>query len=344
MALLSSENILETDMISVSAYSESWPYEKPFHITGRTWTSIDVVVADVRAHGAFGRGEAAGVYYRDETAPALAETLRSVKALSASAPRAALMELLPAGGARNALDCALWDLEAKVSRTPVWRLAGLDAVHPLQTTFTIGADAPEQVSATAQTLSGALSLKLKLNGDGADGERVRLARQARPDVTLAVDANQGFSRDTLDGLMGGLIDAGVCLIEQPFPVGQDFLLDKLDCPIPIAADESVCDIEDLDALVGRVAVINIKLDKCGGLTRALAMAGRARALGFKLMVGNMGGTSLAMAPAFVLGQLCDYVDLDGPTVLQSDRRPSVEYRDGVLYCPEEVWGAAVGAD
>jgi len=330
-------------MIGVSAYSESWPYEKPFHITGRTWTAIDVVVAVVQSQGASGLGEAAGVYYHDENAPELAEALRSVETLSASVPRAALMDLLPAGGARNALDCALWDLEAKISRTPVWRLAGLDAVRPLQTTFTIGADAPEQVAAAARALSGAKALKLKLVGDGADSERVGLARQARPDVALAVDANQGFTPDTLDGLMAGLVDAGVWLIEQPFPVGQDFLLDNLDCPIPIVADESVCDIDDLDALVGRVKIINIKLDKCGGLTRGLAMAAKARALGFKLMVGNMGGTSLAMAPAFVLGQLCHYVDLDGPTVLQADRRPSVEYRDGALYCPEAVWGDAVGA-
>jgi L-Ala-D/L-Glu epimerase len=329
-------------MISVDAYSESWPYLKPFHITGRTWTAIDVVVAVAQSQGVSGRGEAAGVYYHDENAPQVAEALGSVRTLSASAPRTALMDLLPAGGARNALDCALWDLEAKISRTPVWRLAGLDAVHPLQTTFTIGADAPEQVSATAQAMSGALALKLKLNGDGADSERVRLARQIRPDVALAVDANQGFTRDTLDQLMGSFVDAGVCLIEQPFPVGQDFLLDNFDCPIPIVADESVCDIEDLDALVGRVEVINIKLDKCGGLTRALVMAAKARTLGFKLMVGNMGGTSLAMAPAFVLGQFCDYVDLDGPTVLRSDRSPSVNYLNGALCCPESVWGDAGG--
>ena len=330
-------------MISVSARSESWPYNKPFHITGRTWTAIDVVVAVVRSQGATGLGEAAGVYFRGESAPALAEAVRSIEAPSSSSPRAALMELLPAGGARNALDCAIWDLEAKLARQPVWRLAGLNAVRPLQTTFTIGADAPEQVAASAQALSGALALKLKLNGDGVDRERVRVVRQARPDVKLAVDANQGFTPDTLDRLMGALVAAGVGLIEQPFPVGQDNLLENLDSPIPIAADESVCDIEDLDALVGRVSVVNIKLDKCGGLTRGLAMAAKARALGFKLMVGNMGGTSLAMAPGFVLGQLCDFADLDGPTVLRADRHPSVEYLDGAVHCPETVWGGAVGA-
>jgi L-alanine-DL-glutamate epimerase-like enolase superfamily enzyme len=194
------------------------------------------------------------------------------------------------------------------------------------------------MAAAACDYRGARAIKLKLTGEPFDLERVRAVRAALPNVWLGVDANQGFTRDVLDNLMPVLIDAHVALIEQPFPIGQEVLLEELRSPIPIAADESVQCLRDIPGLVGRFNVVNIKLDKCGGLTEGLAMARAARALGLRAMVGNMTGTSLAMAPAFLVGQLCDLVDLDGPAFLSSDRATPVQYDEGLIRCPEALWG------
>jgi L-Ala-D/L-Glu epimerase len=329
--------------LQINARVETWPYSRPFRISGYTWTEAQVAVVDIHHGGQVGRGESLGVYYKGERAPALVDQIRGAvqQALGEhpeSLSRGYLLEALPPGGARNALDCALWDLEAKLAGVPVARLAGMTQTRPLLTTYTLGAESPEEVMKSAASLSTAKALKLKLTGEPEDAERVRLVRRARPDVWIGVDANQGFTPDSLDNLLSTLVSAGVQLIEQPFPVGSEGRLDGLKCPIDIAADESVCDIPDLAAVAGRVRVINIKLDKCGGLTRAFALAAEARRQGFKLMVGNMGGTSLAMAPAFVLGQVCDLMDLDGPTVLAADRVPSCQYEEGSLYCSDAVWG------
>jgi L-alanine-DL-glutamate epimerase-like enolase superfamily enzyme len=184
----------------------------------------------------------------------------------------------------------------------------------------------------------ARAIKLKLTGESSDRDRVRAVREARPDVWLGVDANQGFTRESLEQLMPTLIDARVELIEQPFRIGEEALLDGFESPIPIAADESVQTSADIQSMVGRFNMINIKLDKSGGLTEGLAMARAAQRLGLELMVGNMIGTSLAMAPAFLLGQLCRVADLDGPTFLKADRPVGVEYVDGHIACGEELWG------
>jgi L-alanine-DL-glutamate epimerase-like enolase superfamily enzyme len=188
---------------------------------------------------------------------------------------------------------------------------------------------------------GARAIKLKLLGDGRDVERVSAVRAVCPEVLLAVDANQGFTAKGLDALWPTLLACRVGLVEQPYPIGQEALLDGRDRPIPIAADESVQSLAELDGLKGRFDVVNIKLDKCGGLTEGLRMARRAKTLGLKVMVGNMTGTSLAMAPAFVLGQLCDVVDLDGPMLLSEDRRPGVAYTDGRIGIPKAFWGGVV---
>jgi L-Ala-D/L-Glu epimerase / N-acetyl-D-glutamate racemase len=240
----------------------------------------------------------------------------------------------------NALDCALWDLEAKITGSPVWKLAGLNPPRPLVTTFTCAADEPEQMAQTARTYAGAQAIKLKLTGEPSDAERVEAVRHARDDVWLSVDANQGFTRKSLERLMPVLVQARVALIEQPFPVGQESLLDGFSSHIPIAADESVQGLSDLHALADRFDMVNIKLDKCGGLTDGLAMARAARELGLEIMVGNMLGTSLAMAPAFLLGQLCKVVDIDGPVFLECDRAAAVQYKNGLVSCPEELWGNA----
>jgi L-alanine-DL-glutamate epimerase-like enolase superfamily enzyme len=233
----------------------------------------------------------------------------------------------------------LWELEAAQAGQPVWALAGQSAPKPLVTTFTLGAEDPQVMAEGARGYAGAKAIKLKLTGEvGLDLARVQAVRAARPDVWIGVDANQGFARRDLDRLVEGLIAQRVLLLEQPLPRGREADLEGYKSPIPIAADESVLTLADVRGLVGRFDVVNIKLDKCGGLTEGLMMAEKARRLGLGVMVGNMVGTSLAMAPAFVLGQLCDYVDLDGPTFLAEDPSPTVRYRDGEVDCGDEVWG------
>lgn len=325
--------------VKLEAMIEKRPMKAPFHITGYTFTEFDALVVTLREGGMVGRGEAQGVYYKHDNPP---EMLAQVEALRATVERgitrAGLLDCLPPGGARNALDSALWDLEAKRRGEPVWRLAGLDPPRALLTTFTLSADDPTSVANNARTFTTARALKMKLTDDDLNAERVRAVRAARPDVWLMVDANQGFTRESLARLLPALQDCRVALIEQPFPVGKESWLDDLRCPIHLAADESVQDHTDLARLAGRVNTINIKLDKCGGLTEALAMASEARAMGFDLMVGNMSGSSLAMAPAFVLGQQCTVVDLDGPLYMREDCSPAARYDDGTIWCPEEVWG------
>lgn len=320
---------------------ERWDYTYPFRISGYDWTVSELVYVQLENGGLRGRGECAGIYYKnDPPEHCLAEIERVRDELAAGATRADLQHLLPPGGARNALDCAFWDLEAKQRGIPVWKLAGLEPPRPVQTTYTIGADEPATMAERALAFSQATALKLKLTGEPADADRVRAVRSARPDVWLAVDANQGFTRRNLEQLLATLVDARVELIEQPFAVGSEADLDGLESPIPIAADESAQTAADLLSLVDRFDIVNIKLDKCGGLTAGLQMAREARALGLGVMVGNMMGTSIAMAPAFLVGQLCDVVDLDGPLLLRTDRQPSVTYEHGDIWSGEDVWGGA----
>lgn len=315
------------------------PLKQPFHITGYTFTACDALEVTLDDGEFIGRGEGLGVYYRDDTPAGMLQQVERLRdAIERGVTREQLLGLLPAGGARNAVDCALWELEAKRGNTSVWELAGLHRPASLLTTFTLSADDPEEVGATARALEGVRALKLKLTNDDLNAERVRAVRAACPAAWLMVDANQGLSRASLERMLPTLVDAGVAVIEQPFPVGSEALFDGLHSPIPLAADESVQDRADLAGLVGRVQVINIKLDKCGGLTAGLAMAREASERGFKLMVGNMGGSSLSMGPAFVLGSLCAVVDLDGPMFIRADRHPGVSYRDGRIWCPDAVWG------
>ncbi|HEX9207248.1 MAG TPA: dipeptide epimerase [Steroidobacteraceae bacterium] len=313
----------------------------PFRISGYTFSEGSVALVTLTEDGRTGRGEANGVYYLNDDADSICRTIEAHREIiERGITRAELAQLLPAGGARNALDCALWDLESRRTGRPVWQLAGLPRVKPLITTFTLPADDPGTVRAGALKFVGARALKLKLDGNlDADIERVWAVRHARPDVWLGVDANQGHSLDTLAGLMPTLCDAGVSLIEQPLARGREADLDGFQSPIPLAADESVQDSQDVEGLVGRFQVINIKLDKCGGLTEALRMIAEARRVGLRTMVGSMFGTSLAAAPGFIVGQCCEIVDLDGPVILVQDREPAVRYNDGRISCPEGLWGA-----
>jgi L-alanine-DL-glutamate epimerase-like enolase superfamily enzyme len=319
---------------------ETWPTKAPFHITGYTFTAFEAVVVTLQEGEHIGRGEGLGVYYRNDTPASMLAQIEALRPrIEAGLTRDELQRLLPAGGARNALDCALWDLEAKRGGEPVWKLAGQQAPHPLLTTFTVSADQPSVMARDAVAYTQARAIKLKLTGDAHNAERVRAVRAARPDVWLMVDANQGLTRETFAELLPTLLETRVDVVEQPFPVGNEAWLDGLERRIRIAADESVQDRSDLSKVVGRVDIVNIKLDKCGGLTEALALATEARRLGFDLMVGNMSGSSLAMAPSFLVGQLCEVVDLDGPTFLTTDRTPAATYEDGKVWCPESLWGS-----
>jgi L-alanine-DL-glutamate epimerase-like enolase superfamily enzyme len=328
------------------AYSvETHALSAPFRISGFVFKSSDVVVVELTNGEQTGRGEAAGVYYLDDDADHIVAELEAHReVIEACTNREELRERMPRGGARNAVDCALWELEAKRGGTQARQLAGIDDPSPLVTTFTLGADDPEVMAEGARRYADARAIKVKLTGDlDIDIARVRAVRSARPDVWLGVDANQGFTRDQLDPLVDALTTHRVSLLEQPIARGREEDLDGYRCPIPIAADESAVGLDDVASLVGRFDVVYIKLDKCGGLSVALLIAEEARRHGLGVMVGNMVGTSLAMAPAFIVGQQCDVVDLDGPTFLREDRTPSCEYRHGTIWCPDEVWGSRAAA-
>ncbi|HJW45342.1 MAG TPA: dipeptide epimerase, partial [Lysobacter sp.] len=313
----------------------------PFRISGHVFEASPVTIVTLRQGGCIGRGEASGVYYlRDEPADMLRTLEKLRDRLEAGVTREELRGVLPPGGARNAVDCALWELEARLAGVPAWQLAGIAKPKPLLTTFTVGADDPDTMAARALAYTHARAIKLKLTGEvDLDIARLRAVRKARPEVWIGVDANQGYVPNTLSQLLPALVDEGVSLLEQPCRRDHEADLDGIDRVVPIAADESILDLAELEERAHRFDVVNIKLDKCGGLTEGLMMAKRARELGKRVMVGNMVGTSLAMAPAFILGQHCDIVDLDGPTFLVSDRTPGVVYADGHVDCPDNVWGA-----
>jgi L-alanine-DL-glutamate epimerase-like enolase superfamily enzyme len=328
--------------VKLEARREKLRLAAPFRISGYVFEETEVVVATLSDGAHRGRGEGGGAYYLGDDADRMMTEIHAARgAIEAGIDRDGLQALMPPGGGRNAVDCALWELDAARRGLPAWRLAGIEAPRPLVTTFTLGADTPDTMAKGALGYAEAQAIKVKLTGEaGLDLERVQAVRAARPDVWLGVDANQGYERRGLEWLVEALLAERVALLEQPLARGREADLEGYESPIPIAADESALTLADVPGLVGRFDVVNIKLDKCGGLTEALAMAAEARRLGLGVMVGNMVGTSLAMAPAFILGQLCDFVDLDGPTFLAADRTPGVAYRGGTIVCGEEVWGGA----
>ena len=320
---------------------ERFPYHQPFRISGHVFTETALLVATLSDGTHSGRGEGAGVYYLgDDIDHMLAEAQRVRAEVENGATRAELQQLLPAGGARNALDCAYWELEARQAGKPVWELAGLDAPKSLRSTLTLGADEPGTMARAALAIDPEAPVKVKLTGDLDDDiARVEAIRAARPDAWIGVDANQGYDVATLQDLLPALTGNGIAQLEQPLKRGAEADLDGLKRPLPFVADESALTLADTASLVGRFDVVNIKLDKCGGLTEGLAIAREAKKLGLDVMVGNMMGSSLSMAPSYLVGQLCDIVDLDGPTYLARDRDPGVEYRGGHVHCPQEIWGA-----
>lgn len=316
-------------------------FAEPFRITNYVFAEMPSILARIGEGETVGRGEAAGVYYLGDDQANMLATVEQVRGdIEAGASREELQSLLPPCGARNALDCAMWELEARLGGTPVWQLAEVPRPKALVTTFTLPADDPAVLASKVDRLSFARAIKLKLDGDmDVDRERMRVVREARPDAWLGVDANQGFVPEKLEALGEAARAFSVSLIEQPLERGREAELEGWRPGIPVAADESILDLDELRERARYFDVINIKLDKCGGLTEALKMARAAKLFGKELMVGNMGGSTLAMAPGFVVGQLCDIVDLDGPYGLADDPLASEIYSDGRIFVPETIWGA-----
>jgi L-alanine-DL-glutamate epimerase-like enolase superfamily enzyme len=323
----------------VSARLEHWPMAAPFRITGYVFTALDCLLVEITEGDATGRGEAAGVYYLGDTPEdALDQVVALLPDLENGLDRQALQTKLPPGGARNAVDCALWDLECKLSRTSIWTKTGLPG-RTLTTAQTIGVlPEPSDMAAAAAALEGFKLLKLKLDHDRPI-DRVRAVRAARPDARLIVDANQGFTLPLLQEYLPEFAKCEVELIEQPLPRGEDAGLEGMAREVPLGADESCLDLGELEQAAKRYDIINIKLDKTGGLTEALLLADETLKRGLDVMVGNMLGTSLAMAPAFIVGLKSRIVDLDGPTALKSDRTNAINYERGVVRpFTSELWG------
>ncbi len=323
----------------VSNHIESWASLIPFRIANYEWDDYPTVVCEIEQDGVIGWGEALGVYYFDETEKTMLKQLEAVTAdLAGGASRKDLLELLPAGGARNAADAALWDLEAQLTGTSVWNMAGVES-DPVQTVFTIGLEAePEQMAAGAAAANDVSLLKIKLNND-RPVERIAAIRQARPDVRLVVDVNQGWNFEELRRYAPALRDLGVEFIEQPLPRGSDDELEGYESPVPLCADESCLTLDDLEQAASRYQIINIKLDKTGGLTHALELAQAIKDRDLRIMVGCMCGSSLAMAPHHVVAQLADYADIDGPLLMKNDRFGGLIYDRGIVSVPQtRFWG------
>ncbi len=316
---------------------ERWPVAGSFTIARGAKTHVDVVVATLTADGAVGRGEATAIYYHGESADSVAAQLLSIA--DRLADRVSAQALLPKGAARNALDAAFWDLEAKLSGKPAWVLAGLAAPTPLTTAFTISLGDPERMRVDAAAAAGRYPLlKLKLAGEG-DIDRVAAVRAGAPEARLIVDANEAWTDRDIVAEAAALLPFGVELIEQPVKAGHEHLLDGVVSPIPLCADESCQDRADLARCAGRYQAVNLKLDKAGGLTEGLALAAEAKAAGLELMVGCMLSTSLGVAPAFLAAQGARWVDLDGPLLLAEDRNHPIRFEGGTMHPPAPaLWG------
>ncbi|MHA7816951.1 MAG: dipeptide epimerase [Pseudohaliea sp.] len=316
----------------------SFPLEKPFVITGHVFETTETVRVTLSHGGVSGRGEAVGVYYLDETAESMAAQLETVADALGDLDGAAIQALLPPGGARNALDCAWWDYRAKAEGRSVWALLGMTPKE-LTTVFTLGIAEPAVMAERAAAARRFPHLKLKLDADRPI-ERLEAVRAARREAALVIDVNQGWSFDELREYLPHCERLGIAMIEQPLARGADEALEGFRSPVPLGADESCLHLGEFDAAARRYDVLNIKLDKCGGLTEALALVEAAQDAGMALMVGNMTGTSLSMAPGYVIGQHCRFVDIDGPLLLAGDIEHGLDYRDGgrVGLPTPELWG------
>ncbi len=325
--------------MQLTARSESWPIAGNFTIARGSKTSAEVVVVELQDGNHVGRGECVPYARYNETVPQVLAALQSIRARVATGiTRHDIAALHLPMAAANALDCALWDVEAKRTATPVWQNAKLQKPAAITTAYTISLNTPEAMAEVARAQSHRPLLKLKLGRDG-DHERLRAVRTAAPLSQLIIDANEGWTPENLPGLLALCVNLGVTLIEQPLPVNNDEALRHIKHSVPICADESTHGQESLASLHGKYDAINIKLDKTGGLTPALATARQAQKNGFSIMVGCMLATSLAMAPALLLAQLASIVDLDGPLLLAKDREPGLTFTGSTIHpSPQTLWG------
>jgi L-alanine-DL-glutamate epimerase-like enolase superfamily enzyme len=329
--------------LTLTVRTERWPIAGTFTISRGAKTEAVVVVAELRGGGMTGRGECVPYGRYGETVEGVTAAIEAIRPMLADGlTRQALQSAVPAGAARNALDCAFWDLEAKQSGRRAYEIAGLPAPRPLTTAFTISIARPAEMAKATAAAAGRALLKIKLGGsseDGGDAARIAAVRAAAPRATLIVDANEGWTEQNLAANLAACAQAGVVLVEQPLAEGKDQALAQIQRPIPVCADESVHDRRSLAALKGKYDAVNIKLDKTGGLTEALAMAAEAAQSGFAIMAGCMVATSLAMAPAVLLAQSARFVDLDGPLLLAKDRDGGLRYEQSLVYPPEVAfWG------
>jgi len=325
--------------LSLPVQTEAWPVAGAFTISRGVKTEAQVVVATLSDGRHRGRGECVPYARYDETVAGVVAALKAmIEPLGRGLDRAGLQSALPAGAARNALDCAFWDLEAKRGGLPVHQLAGLPAPRALTTAYTISLGTPAAMAEAAGKAADRALLKIKLGMDG-DPERIAAVRAAAPLAELIADANEGWNAGNLATNLAACAAAGVTLVEQPLPATDDGALATIARPIAVCADESVHDRAGLAALLGRYDAVNIKLDKTGGFTEALAMAAEAERRGFQLMVGCMVATSLAMAPAVLLAQRARVVDLDGPLLLAKDRPDALRYEASLVYpAATKLWG------
>ena len=319
----------------MQVFDERFALAEVFTIARGSRTHADVLRVVIERGGVTGQGECVPYARYGES---LASVRAQIEGLDGGVTRAALQGLLPAGAARNAVDCALWDVTAKAAGKRVWELAGLAAPAPMLTAFTLSLDAPANMEAAARRHAHRPLLKIKL-GTPDDMARLEAVRRGAPHATIIVDANEGWSAAVYSDLAPHLLRLGVAMVEQPLPAGSDDMLSEIARPLPVCADESCHDCDSLPKLRGKYDMVNIKLDKTGGLTEALALRDAARAEGYKVMVGCMVGTSLAMAPAVLVAQGAEVVDLDGPLLLAEDRETPLHYDDKGVHPPlPALWG------
>ena len=327
-------------MRSLEIACDAWPISGGFRIARGAKSMAETLTVTLAEGGHAGRGECVPYGRYGESLHSVRAQIESVRTgIERGMSREELQGALPAGAARNALDCALWDLQAKCTGVPVWQRAGLDAPKPVQTALTIAIDAPRVMAAKARAATGFDRLKIKLAGEDSDLPRLRAIAAARPDAALILDANEGLDRSGLEALLAQLAGLNVILLEQPLPASGDAALAGLDTEIPLCADESVHTRADLARLGGLYGAVNIKLDKAGGLTEALAMARAARARGLGIMLGCMVCTSLGIAPMLLLGAMADVIDLDGPLLLARDRDNGLAWEGARITPPAPaLWG------
>lgn len=322
----------------IEARQETWPLKQLFRISRGSRTEAQVVVVTISDREHVGCGECVPLARYNQSITSVLAQIESIEN-EKDFNRQILQQLMPPGAARNALDCALWDLEAKASGKRVWEIADIPMLPEVETSFTISLDTPEKMAAAAKANTSLPTLKLKLGGDLADFARVQAVRDVAPSARLLIDANESWTPEHYREIVPALKQLSVELIEQPFPANADEVLEILDRPIPVCADESCHTTVDLKRLTNRYEAVNVKLDKTGGLTEALCLCERAREKGFKILIGCMVCTSLGIAPARLMANAAQWVDLDGPLLISRDRDHTIPYENGKIGVPpRELWG------